>query len=478
MRSEFRERLVPLIALGAALAAIPGALNHFVGGQKVYIGGPVHFWAVGVTALAAAICASALTLIGTQRRDCRAVLVGTAFAVMAALLALHGLATPGMLVGQNGVIAFTGGATLPVGGAILALTALPRLSRPDGIRPLLALQVALLLGVFALGASALAWPGLMPSVPEPNSPAALTTLAIGLAFYLLLGLRAFRTYLLTRRGTDLAVVVGIAWLATALVPALTMSYLELGWWLGHWFELAGIAIVGATVAIDLVRSAQSRPLAGNLRAPELVAAEEAFLGSRVRALTMRLAEKDEYTEGHTRRVALRAVQIGEELGLSPSRLRTLAIGGLLHDVGKLSVPDSILKKPGALDDAEYAVVQRHADWGERLLHELGGFSEGVKRLVRDHHERLDGSGYPRGLRGNQLATDVRILAVCDVYDALISPRVYRPAWTHARAIALLQEESGTLFDSHCVSALERVLTRERLTEPVPAPVNRPVIATT
>ena len=94
----------------------------------------------------------------------------------------------------------------------------------------------------------------------------------------------------------------------------------------------------------------------------------------MRALLVRLAEKDEYTATHTRGVALRAVQVGDELGLPPDRLRELAIGALLHDVGKLSVPDEILKKPSALDDDEFAVIKRHPEWGSDLVGELGGFS--------------------------------------------------------------------------------------------------------
>jgi len=176
---------------------------------------------------------------------------------------------------------------------------------------------------------------------------------------------------------------------------------------------------------------------------------------------MSLAQRDDYTEQHTRRVALRAVQVGELLGLSPSRLRALATGGLVHDIGKLSVPDSILKKPAALDDDEYAVIKRHPDQGAKLLDEVGGFSASVRRLVRNHHERLDGKGYPSGLRADELDLDTRILTACDVYDALISPRVYRPAWTHAAAIELLRSEAGTAFDARCVKALEQVLARER-----------------
>jgi HD-GYP domain-containing protein (c-di-GMP phosphodiesterase class II) len=235
-------------------------------------------------------------------------------------------------------------------------------------------------------------------------------------------------------------------------------------------ELDGILLVGIAVAVDLARAAQSRPLAGDLRGADLVAAEDIFLGSHVRALTVRLADKDEYTERHTRRVALLAVQVGEQLGLSASRLRALAIGALVHDIGKLSVPDGILKKPAALDDDEYAVVQSHPEWGNKLLNELGGFSEAVRHLVRDHHERLDGGGYPRGLRETEIDLDTRILTVCDVYDALISKRVYRPAWSHDDAVALLRRESGAAFDARCVAALERVVDGDQAAAPEAAPL--------
>jgi HD-GYP domain-containing protein (c-di-GMP phosphodiesterase class II) len=136
---------------------------------------------------------------------------------------------------------------------------------------------------------------------------------------------------------------------------------------------------------------------------------------------------------------------------------------LLHDIGKLSVPDEVLKKPAALDDEEYALVQHHTVWGDALLRRLG-FSARVRRLVRGHHERLDGSGYPDG--ATSLSLETRVLAVCDVYDALRSERVYREAWTHERAIELLRDEAGTCFDAKCVEALERVLARSVAAAPV------------
>ena len=440
------------------MAAFPTAAGHFFARDKVAFGGMLHFGGVGLTALAATIAAIVLTVMGARRNDGRTVLIGTAFSVMAALLALHGIATPDVLMGYNGVVSFTGGATLPIGGAIFALAAVPEFRRPS-VRILLVVQGLLLTGVLGLGVLAITHPQLVPAVPEAGSPAALTLLAVGLVFYGALAWRALRTFLLTHRHADLLVFVGIAWLAAALPPAMLLRYYELGWWLGHGFELVGIAIVGVPVALDLRRAAQSRPLTGDLSGCELVRSEEEFLGSHVRALMVSLAEKDEYTEEHTRRVALRAVQVGEELGLSPTRLRELATGAIVHDIGKLAVPDAILKKPDLLTDEEFDAIKRHPERGNRTLKELG-FRSSVRRLVLDHHERLDGSGYPRGLSGPAITLDARILAVCDVYDALISNRVYRKAFTHEQAIEILRGDAGAKLDRRCIAALERVLARE------------------
>jgi hypothetical protein len=475
-----RERLLSALTWAAAGAVVPVALLHFVGKQEANLSGDVHFWAVMLSAFAATGAAVALTAVGARRGDGRVVLVATAFSAMAALLAVHGLATPGQLVGRNGLGALTGGITLPVGGAILALTAVPALWRRLRTSTLIWLQAALLTAIVALSAAGLLVPSLVPGVPETMSVAALALLGIGLVFFATVCLRACRTWLLTRRRADLVVVLGIVWLAAALVPALTQSYQELGWWLGHGFEVIGIAFVGAVVAWDLHRTAQSRTLLGDLRAAQLVSAEEAFLGSHVRALVLKLQEKDIYTEGHTRRVALLAVGLGEHLGLPPHQLRALAAGALLHDIGKLSIPDEVLKKPSSLTPEELALVREHPARGERLLGELGGFSSTVRRLVRGHHERLDGSGYPDGAVADSLELDVRILAVCDVYDALVSTRAYRSAWTHEAALELIRSESGTAFDPRCVQALERVLSRPDArageTEPAAVEVAKPSAA--
>jgi len=449
-----------LLGAGVAAAAVPAAVHLAVGFHKVDFTGTTHVYTVGTSAFVALVAAVGLTAVGARRGDTRTMVVGTAFAVMAGLLALHGFSTPGVWFGNNGVVAITGGATLPAGAIVLVFSVLPLPRVLRNVVPFLLVEAMLLATILGLGVSALIWPSLLPAVPAPGGRDALALLAVGMLAFGLVTLRAVRTFLLTRRVLDLVVAVGLVWLATALVPALTMDYTRLGWWIGHEVELDGILVIGVAVAIDLARAAQSRPLAGDLTAAELVASEDLFLGSQVRALTVTLAEKDSYTERHTRRVALRAVQVGDELGLSRGRLRTLAIGGLVHDIGKLAIPDDILKKPGPLDDDEYETVKEHPERGYRLLTELGGFNEGVRDLVRDHHERLDGRGYPRGLTAGQLTLDARILAVCDVYDALISKRVYRDAWSEENAIHHLRTEAGTAFDERCVEALARVVGRE------------------
>jgi HD-GYP domain-containing protein (c-di-GMP phosphodiesterase class II) len=425
----------------------------------------VHFYGVGVSALVAMVAAVALTTAGARAGDARTVVVGGGFSVMAALLAVHGLVTPGVLVGPNGLIALTGGATLPIGAAVLALSTLPQFNSPSSIRRVIALEAIFAAAILSLTLVGLLAPRVVPPVPAARSPAALLLLAIGLVLFAALAARAANTFLLTRRFADFAVVFGLVLLGTALYGALVLTFMDLGWWLGHLFEVVGIAIVGASAAFDLRRGRRSRPLAGDLRAVEIVASEEAFLGARVRALMIRLAEKDASTEEHTRRVAALSVEMGERLGLSAGRLRSLAIGGLLHDMGKLSVPDAILRKPGPLDDDEFAQIKLHPQRGRELLSELGGFDETVQRLVLDHHERLDGRGYPRGLEGGDLDLETRILALCDVYDALVSPRVYRPAWTMDEALALVRNETGTAFDPQCVDALFKILEQNVATLP-------------
>ncbi|MCW3001716.1 MAG: hypothetical protein JWQ20_1014 [Conexibacter sp.] len=452
-----RSRLGSNLTLIAASAAVPAAAMHFlVSEERAPVTATQHLFIMAIGSTIAALASGTLMWAGFRRRETRAVVAGGAFAAMTLILAIHGLATPGVLIGDNGVVAVAGGLALPVGGAILTVAALPALRGPRHLRLVATTLVGLLVLVAALGAIGFADPASVPAIPGYGSSEAVVLLVVGLLFFAVVASRGVRTFALTRRTGDLLVVVGIVWLGMALVPVLVLDPFTWVWWTGHALELLGITLVGVPVAMDVHRGRPSHPLVGDLPAAELVAEEEAFLGARVRVLMARLEEKDRSTEEHTRRVAEWAVAIGETLGLSAGRLRDLALGGLLHDIGKLSIPDAILGKPGALTGAEMDVIRRHPVLGDDLLVELG-YPERIRAVVRGHHERLDGTGYPDGLRGDELDLETRILAVADVWDALVSPRVYRAAWSRERAMALLVEESATAFDPSCVDAL-RTLT--------------------
>jgi putative nucleotidyltransferase with HDIG domain len=147
---------------------------------------------------------------------------------------------------------------------------------------------------------------------------------------------------------------------------------------------------------------------------------------------------DSYTFGHCERVASYAVAVAEALGAEPGQLTTIRMGAYLHDVGKVKVPHQILNKPGKLTDEEFAVIKRHPVWGVELLGAVE-FPWDIKPIIRSHHERYDGNGYPDRLRGDEIALSAQIICIVDVYDALTTTRSYRGAMSHAEALARMEE---------------------------------------
>jgi HD-GYP domain-containing protein (c-di-GMP phosphodiesterase class II) len=158
-----------------------------------------------------------------------------------------------------------------------------------------------------------------------------------------------------------------------------------------------------------------------------------------------LEAKDPYTRGHSERVATLARRLALAAGVAPRAAGTIAQAGLLHDIGKIAIPESVLHKPGALSEEEWAVMRRHPLIGAQIVAPLEFFAEGVV-ILRHHHERYDGSGYPDGLRGEMIPVGARIVAVADVYDALTSDRPYRQRLSHADAVRHLQAQAGQTLD--------------------------------
>jgi diguanylate cyclase (GGDEF)-like protein/putative nucleotidyltransferase with HDIG domain len=182
--------------------------------------------------------------------------------------------------------------------------------------------------------------------------------------------------------------------------------------------------------------------------------------STVHSLVAAIDAKDRYTRHHSSRVQQYAIIIGEQMELSKDSMEAIRTGGLLHDVGKLGVPDFILSKPASLTPDEVRRVQEHPVLGYEILKPLP-FPWDVLPVVRSHHERYDGKGYPDGLAGEEIPQVARVLAVADVYDAVTSERPYRKAWSHEKAVAYIRDAAGTQFDPQVVEAFLQVQERVR-----------------
>ncbi len=184
------------------------------------------------------------------------------------------------------------------------------------------------------------------------------------------------------------------------------------------------------------------------------------------SLSATVDARDSYTAGHSRRVQQLALAIGRELALSQAELDLLGHAALFHDIGKLAIPDAILLKPASLTTEEWALMQRHAEEGARIIDRLGFLGDAVP-AIRHHHERFDGTGYPDRLTGEEIPLGARIIHVADALDSMLTTRIYRAARPPVEALSELKRASGSQFCPRCVSALVRILPIESLEEQHP-----------
>ena len=170
-----------------------------------------------------------------------------------------------------------------------------------------------------------------------------------------------------------------------------------------------------------------------------------------------LEADDGYTGEHCKSVVQLALALGEEFGLAPEQRRNLEFGALLHDIGKIAIPNEIINKPGRLDPAEWSIIRTHTLEGQRMLNRVGGFMRSVGLIVRSHHERWDGDGYPDGLAGEAIPLESRIIACCDSWNAMRTDRAYRRALSHDVAVGELVANAGRQFDPSVVSAFLNIV---------------------
>jgi putative nucleotidyltransferase with HDIG domain len=218
-------------------------------------------------------------------------------------------------------------------------------------------------------------------------------------------------------------------------------------WLEFMEALAGqaaVAVDNATLYNDL-----------QLSNTELTQAYDMTIIGWSRALDLR----DKETEGHAQRVTEMAVRLARALGMSEEDLAHVRRGALLHDIGKMGVPDAILLKPGSLTDSEWGMMRKHPTYAFEMLSPIPYLQFSLD-IPYCHHEKWDGTGYPRGLRGEKIPLAARIFAIVDVFDALTNDRPYRPAWTQDRAMEHIRAESGKHFDPDVVDLFFRTMTKE------------------
>lgn len=181
----------------------------------------------------------------------------------------------------------------------------------------------------------------------------------------------------------------------------------------------------------------------------------------LRRMMAAIEDREPYTRGRSKRVGYLARRIGEQMGLDPRQCRLLGLAAQVHDIGLMAVPDRILNKPSRLGAAEYQTVQRHAEVSYRILEPLSFLAE-VLPAVRHHHERMNGTGYPCELKGQDIPLTGRILAVADAYDAMTHDRPHRPALPSIEALHELRRCSPAGFDPDCVAILEEIMNMRQL----------------
>jgi HD-GYP domain-containing protein (c-di-GMP phosphodiesterase class II) len=453
--------LSPFFLLTAAVLVpasfIPLALAH--GGPLIVI--PYqHFYIVTGISLLAAIVAGALAVATVQIGLYRVLFICLGFMSMGAIFSVHGLTTPGILV-PNLFSKFAGSAvaasaylSLAVPAVFFAASYAPGmawLERRLPFWPAGWLVLFVIVGLVAYGAIAIkTW--ILAELPLSQPPFS-TALAIAtIALFFLAALRQARSYRITRLTSQASLIASFVLLADAAAAMVLFHVWSWGWWYYHLLMLAAVSLAVRALMVERARGKSFRSIVEAALELEVSVETEQFDVEVVAALVAAVEVKDRETHGHNRRVAELCVQMGRQLGMTALQLRVLARSGLLHDVGKLGIPDAILHKQGPLDAAEWAVMKTHPEIGLTVLRRCGHFSRELLAVLY-HHERIDGSGYPHGLAGDAIPIEARIVAVADTYDVLTSDRPYRKARTPAEARAVVERASGSHLDRRLVDAL-------------------------
>ena len=420
------------------------------------------FWLVVIAASLCVVTAFAVLCRAWADDTAELGLIGAFFMAVSVLPLVHGITTPGVLVGANEAtmtsVLWAGpmavAASVPM--LIPRRTAMPILQR---WRVWVGANVGLQFGISAL---LLVVPTALPLAPMGSLSARILAAAV-FAACLALSQRHVRLYRISQNPMSLAVSGAYVLVASSVLVWVNDSPMSLGFWLAHVFDIAGV-FLGTVVGFVAYRRGQlDRLILKPLVARDPLDALELGLEPVVRRFVADLHDKDEVTHEHVKRTAELAIRLAQACGMSGTDLRTTGIAALLHDVGKLEIDDAVLNKPGGLTDAEFDHIKTHAVIGERLLTASDGLAH-IGPIVKQHHERVDGRGYPNGVMGADIHPMAKIIAVCDAFDAMAHTRQYREGMGIERALGILQEHAGSQWDSFVVANMVHLVR----TDGVPA----------
>lgn len=252
------------------------------------------------------------------------------------------------------------------------------------------------------------------------------------------------------------VAIGFALVGASALLWLSPVPYSVGFWLAHLFDIVGVLLLAVGAVVVYRQRLSVREVLRPLTVHEPLAALELGLDPLVHRFIASLESKDPITREHVVRVSDLSVEVGQALGVRAGDLHVLGLSALLHDVGKLAVPDAILNKPGALDSEEMATIRLHPITGQTLVSRSRALAP-LGPIIRGHHERVDGAGYPDGLTGDRIPLLARVVSVCDAFDAMTNTRQYRTGMKVDRALAILQEHSGSQWDPVVIAALTTVV---------------------
>ncbi len=420
-----------------------------------------HFYIVSLVSVLALAFAAAVGIVAIRIRNIKVSFLSLAYVSLAAMFILHGLSTPGFLMSHNAISGSLAQLSMLLAAVWLWLSSLSadrRFIRWLSARHVWLLPVWCML-LLVSGTALWLFPEAVSHFHlKGNIGKWVVTAVIGLltGWTIYRNLQAYRA---SRFRLQLEIAYSTGWMMAAQMIIVTGEPWTASWWLYHFLLLAAVIVVVSGIVREhlsgSVTASAKRLFRANPKDWIL-----AYITPGVKRLVMETEAKNSYTAGHNYRVAQYALKLGEELGLSNDQLKAIAQGGLVHDIGKLHIPDGILNKPGKLTDEERAVIESHPAAGFDMCKRLGFMQEELA-IIRYHHEKWDGTGYPDKLSGEGIPLVARIAAVADVYDALTSSRAYRQAMSHEEAMSILTAESGRHFDPRCIGAWERIAAEQK-----------------